>query len=94
MTSKCQEITAELEIKNNLGLHARPAAMFVQTAAKFDSDVSVEKDGETVNGKSLMGLLMLAAGKGTIIKLTVRGSDSDKASEALFDLVNRKFDED
>lgn len=94
MTAKCQEIIIDLEIKNNLGLHARPAAMFVQTAATFISDISVEKDGECVNGKSLMGLLMLAAGKGTIIKVTVRGEDSDKASAALEDLINRKFDED
>lgn len=94
MTTRCQEIIAELEIQNNLGLHARPAAMFVQTAATFISDIIVEKDGECVNGKSLMGLLMLAAGKGTVIKVTVKGEDSDKASEALIALINRKFDED
>jgi phosphocarrier protein len=55
MTAKCQEIVAELEIKNNLGLHARPAAMFVQTAAAIISDIIVEREGECVNVKSLMG---------------------------------------
>lgn len=84
----------EIEVGNKLGLHARPAAMFVRTANQFQSDIMVEKDGEEVNGKSIMGLMMLAAGCGSKLKLTATGDDGAKALEALKELIERKFDED
>jgi phosphocarrier protein len=84
----------ELTVQNKLGIHARPAAMFVKTANRFACDILVEKDGETVNGKSIMGLMMLAAGPGS--KLTVRadGPDATQAISELENLLKRKFDED
>jgi phosphocarrier protein len=86
--------TKELTVQNKLGIHARPAAMFVKTANRFTCDILVEKDGETVNGKSIMGLMMLAAGPGS--KLTVRadGPDATQAISELENLLKRKFDED
>jgi phosphocarrier protein len=89
-----QAVEIELEIKNSLGLHARPASMFVQLASTFDSEIVVEKNGERVNGKSLMGLLMLAAGCGTMIKISVHGPDSSIALKELSTLINNKFDEE
>jgi phosphocarrier protein len=82
------------QIKNRLGLHARPAAMFVQEAAKHKCTVQVVKDGLEVNGKSVMGLMLLAAESGS--KLTVRadGPDEAKALEALGKLFDRRFDEE
>ncbi len=82
-----------LTIKNRMGLHARPAALFVQEAGKFKSQVFVVKDGLQVNGKSVMGLMLLAAESGS--KLTVRadGPDEAKAVEALEKLFERRFDE-
>src|SRR6266699_2654561 len=70
-------ITKELIVINKLGIHARPAAMFVKTANRFDCQIFVEKDGERVNGKSIMGLMMLAAGPGS--KLTVQAEGGDAA---------------
>jgi len=93
MPAKAKQMTS-LQIKNSLGLHARPASLFVQTATAFDAEILVEKDGETVNGKSLMGLLMLAAGCGSIIKIHAKGTDGHNAIKALEDLINRKFDEE
>lgn len=84
----------EISIKNTLGLHARPASMFVQLASTFDSEILVEKEGEKVNGKSLMGLLMLAAGCGTILKLQADGPDSELAVKALAELIEAKFNEE
>jgi len=72
-------ITKELVVTNKLGIHARPAAMFVRTASKFDCDIYVEKDGERVNGKSIMGLMMLAAGPGSKLLLTAEGEDAARA---------------
>lgn len=89
-----KKFSAELEIKNSLGLHARPAALFVQISSMYESDVIVEKDGETVNGKSLMGLLMLAAGYGSKIKITVVGDDAESAFLALVNLIDSKFQEE
>ena len=85
--------TKELTISNKLGIHARPAAQFVKTASKFEADIRVEKDGEEVNGKSIMGLMMLAAGHGSVINIIVEGSDAQDAMKALEDLVNRNFEE-
>lgn len=87
-------ITKELIVVNKLGIHARPAALFVKTANRFECDVFVEKDGEKVNGKSIMGLMMLAAGQGSKLLVTAEGADADKALVELEAIVLRKFDED
>lgn len=82
------------EIVNELGLHARAATKFVQTANKFKCDVEVEKDGQVVNGKSIMGVLMLVAAKGTSIAIRARGAEAAACVEALGELVNGRFGED
>jgi phosphocarrier protein len=87
-------LTKELTILNKSGIHARPAALFVKTANKFGSDIFVEKDGEKINGKSIMGLMMLAAGPGSKIVLHVKGADAAAAIADLESLVQRKFDEE
>ena len=84
----------EVVVLNKLGIHARPAAMFVKVANVFASKIFVEKDGETVNGKSIMGLMMLAAGPGSKIRMQAEGLDATQAISALEALVKRKFDED
>lgn len=84
----------EFTILNKLGIHARPAAQFVKVASKFQSEIRIEKDDEEVDGKSIMGLMMLAAGHGSIIKVSIDGSDEDQALEALANLIERKFEED
>ncbi|OGR95647.1 MAG: phosphocarrier protein HPr [Elusimicrobia bacterium RBG_16_66_12] len=81
-------------IKNRLGLHARPAALFVQEAAKFKSQILVVKDGLEVNGKSVMGLMLLAAEGGSKLTVKADGPDEAKALEALGNIFDRKFDED
>ena len=81
-------------IKNKLGLHARAAALLVKTANRFVSNVSLEKDGLEVNGKSIMGILMLAATKGTRIKLKAEGKDAEQAIETLGKLIENKFGEE
>jgi phosphocarrier protein len=87
-------LTKELVVQNKSGIHARPAAMFVKTANKFGCDIFVEKDGEKINGKSIMGLMMLAAGPGSKVTLHVKGNDAAAAIAELEALVQRKFDED
>ena len=87
-------LTRELTITNKLGIHARPAALFVKTANRFACDVFVEKDGEKINGKSIMGLMMLAAGPGSKLTLHVKGADADAAIAEIEALVKRKFDEE
>jgi len=87
-------LTKELTISNKSGMHARPAAMFVKVAARYACDIFVEKDGEKINGKSIMGLMMLAAGPGSKVTLHVKGSDAPAAINELESLVNRKFDEE
>jgi phosphocarrier protein len=79
---------------NRLGLHARAAAQLVQTANRFLSDVTVEKNGEEVNGKSIMGLLMLAAPQGSLINVTVSGEDAEEAIKVIGTLINDGFGED
>ncbi|OGP79955.1 MAG: phosphocarrier protein HPr [Deltaproteobacteria bacterium RBG_16_49_23] len=81
-------------IRNKLGLHARAAALLVKTANRFVSDVSIEKDGLEVNGKSIMGILMLAAAKGTRITLKVEGKDAEQAVHILGKLFENKFGEE
>jgi len=82
------------EIVNELGLHARAATKFVQTANKFKCDVDVERDGQVVNGKSIMGVLMLVAAKGTQIIVRGRGTDAEACVEALGELVRGRFGEE
>ncbi|MGD8407417.1 MAG: HPr family phosphocarrier protein [Thiohalophilus sp.] len=82
-----------VEIINKLGLHARAAAKFVTTASNFESDIQLVYNGNQVNGKSIMGVMMLAAGKGSVIELKVDGPDEKKASQALIELINNRFEE-
>jgi phosphocarrier protein HPr len=85
----------ELIISNQYGIHARPAALFVKAASRFDADISVEKDGTVVSGKSIMGLMTLEAGRGAVLRVTAEGPDSEEALDYLEELVvKRKFDED
>ena len=84
-----------IRIQNLKGLHARATAAFVKVAENFESQISVEKDGESpVSGKSIMGLLMLAVPLGEEIKITADGNDADQAIKALTDLINNKFGEE
>ena len=87
-------ITKKLTILNKLGIHARPAAQFVRVASRFSADVTVEKDDESVDGKSIMGLMMLAVGCGADITVTTDGSDEAAAMAALEELVSKKFGEE
>jgi len=87
-------LTREVAVINKQGIHARPAALFVKTAAKFESEIGVRKEDEVVNGKSIIGLLMLAAGQGTKLTLTADGRDADKALVELAKLFDEKFNED
>jgi phosphocarrier protein HPr len=93
-TGEDLRITKELIVTNKLGIHARPAAMFVKAANRYDCDIFVEKDGERVNGKSIMGLMMLAAGPGSRLMIFAEGEDAARAVVELEGLVKRKFDED
>ncbi len=86
-------IEREIKIENELGLHARPAALFVQLANKFASDIYVEKENDMVSGKSIMGIMMLAAGKGSTIKIIAEGSDAQEAVRQFEELVKGKFGE-
>lgn len=88
------KLSKELTIMNRLGLHARPSAMFVKTCSRFKCDVWVEKDGEQINGKSIMGLMMLAAGQGSKLQVTCEGVDAQKALQEIEAVIQRKFDED
>ena len=84
----------EMVVVNKLGIHARPAALFVKTANRFQCDIFVEKDDEKVNGKSIMGLMMLAAGPGSKITIYCEGDDGQEALVELEALLKRKFDEE
>ena len=81
-------------ITNRQGIHARPSSQFVKLASRFACDVFIEKDGETINGKSIMGLLMLAAGPGSRLTIVCAGEKADEALAELVALVNGKFGED
>lgn len=87
-------LSQTLTIANQRGLHARAAAKFVKLAGTFTSEVEVSRGDTTVSGVSIMGLMMLAAGIGSTIHVSARGSDAADALAALADLVNRKFDEE
>ena len=92
-TPSVQPLTKELVVQNKMGIHARPAAMIVRITNKFKADVFVEKDEEQVNGKSIMGLMMLAAGKGSKVKFLASGDDASSMLTELEQLFARKFDE-
>lgn len=87
-------IARELTIVNTLGLHARAAGALVKLASSYQSAITIEKDGIGVNAKSIMGLLMLAAAPGSVIKVSAEGEDEEDAVSAVADLISRKFDED
>jgi phosphocarrier protein HPr len=89
-----QKIDKEITIINRLGLHARPAAMFVRIASRYRSEIWVEKEGEQINGKSIMGLMMLAAGQGSKLMIRCEGPDAEKAMEEIEDLISGRFNED
>jgi phosphocarrier protein len=86
--------TKEIVIQNRNGLHARPAAMFVKISSRYRAEVWVEKDGERVNGKSIMGLMMLAAGKGSKLHIIAEGADADKVVAEIENLVQTRFGEE
>ena len=92
-TSTSNSVTKELVVQNKMGIHARPAAMVVRITNKFKSEVFVEKDDEQVNGKSIMGLMMLAAGKGSKVKFIATGDDAAAMLVEIEALFTRKFDE-
>jgi phosphocarrier protein HPr len=87
-------MTRDFHVANKLGIHARPAAMFVKTANRFTCDIFVEKDGEKVNGKSIMGLMMLAAGPGSKLTVSAHGQDASQALAEIETLIKAKFDEE
>lgn len=87
------KISHEIEIINKLGLHARAAAKLVSTTSTFSSHVDIEKQGHRINGKSIMGVMMLAAGKGSKIILHIDGEDAENCVQALITLINNRFDE-
>ena len=92
-TTTNKQSVKELVVHNKMGIHARPAAMIVRITNKFKADVFVEKDDEQVNGKSIMGLMMLAAGKGSKVKFIATGDDAPQMLTELEQLFARKFDE-
>lgn len=87
-------ISRNIEIINKLGLHARAAAQLVQLASSFSSHIEIEKDARRVNGKSIMGVMMLAAGKGSEITLHVDGEDEQESMDKLEELIINRFNED
>ena len=87
-------VSQVVEIVNERGLHARASAKFVKLAAAFDAEVAVTRDGTTVDARSIMGLMMLAAGIGSTIEITADGPEAQPALDALVELVQGKFDED
>ena len=89
-----EKVERTLTIINELGLHARAATKFVQLASKFPCEVSLSKDGNEVNGKSIMGVLMLVASKGSVVTIRAKGERADEAVAALAKLIEEKFGED
>ncbi|MEI6568294.1 MAG: HPr family phosphocarrier protein [Verrucomicrobiota bacterium] len=87
-------LARDFTVSNKLGIHARPASLFVKTANRFRCNIFVEKDGEKVNGKSIMGLMMLAAGPGNTITVYADGHDASQALTEIEGLIERKFDEE
>jgi len=93
-TSKIVTLARQFQINNAMGMHARPAALFVKTASRFESDITVEKDDMSVSGKSIMGLMTLEASIGTTLKITATGLDAQEALDELQLLFEKKFFED
>jgi phosphocarrier protein len=89
-----KKVEKDISIVNRLGLHARPAAMFVRIASRYRCDVWVAKEGEEVNGKSIMGLMMLAAGQGSKLHIRCEGADAERAIAELEELIKAHFNED
>ena len=89
-----QKIEKEITIVNRLGLHARPAAMFVRIASRYRCEIWVSKEGEEVNGKSIMGLMMLAAGQGSKLRVRCLGPDAARALAELEELIAARFNEE
>ncbi len=83
-----------VQIQNQLGLHARAAAQFVKTTNRYEAEIMVAKDGREVNGKSIMGVMMLAASKGTTLTIRTEGADAQQALAAIEELINNKFGEE
>jgi len=92
--SQKRVLTREFVIQNQYGMHARPAALFVKAASRFDSDVFVEKDGNRVSGKSIMGMMTLEASFGSRITVTIEGPDAEAAMAELQALIESKFGEE
>lgn len=86
-------IARDIEIQNKLGLHARAAAKLVHTAARYRSDIKIRKGQEEVDGKSILGILLLAAGRGSVVTVKAEGEDEGDALNAVQELIDRKFDE-
>jgi phosphocarrier protein HPr len=89
-----QKLEKDVPVVNRLGLHARPAAMFVRIASRYRAEIWVSKEDEEVNGKSIMGLMMLAAGQGSKLRIRCEGPDAAKALEELEELINARFHEE
>lgn len=87
------KVVKRLEIKNRLGLHARAAALLVQTVNRFSAEVKISKDGQVVDGRSIMGVLTLGAPKGSVIRVEAKGGDAEKAVHAIEKLIDNKFGE-
>ena len=87
-------ITTTIKIVNTLGLHARASAKFVSTASRYQSSINVTKDQKTINGKSIMGVMMLAANKGSELILEINGPDAAELEKAITDLINNRFGEE
>lgn len=87
-------ISKKIKIINKLGLHARASAKFVSTASRFQSSIDVSKDGKTINGKSIMGVMMLAANKNSELLLEINGADEKELAMAITDLINNRFGEE
>lgn len=92
-SSASSQLSVELIVKNRMGIHARPAAMVVRVANRFPAELYVEKDDEQVNGKSIMGLMMLAAGQGSKLRFTTIGEGGKEMLDEMEKLFERKFDE-
>jgi phosphocarrier protein len=86
-------LRSEVEIINKLGLHARASSKFTQLASRYKSDIFIARNNRRVNGKSIMGVMMLAAAKGATVELEINGEDEQQAMEALLALINNRFDE-
>lgn len=87
-------VTKKLEIKNKLGLHARAAALLVQTINRFAAQVNLSKDGQTIDGRSIMGVLTLAAAQGSKIQVEATGEDAERSVKAIEKLIDNRFNED